>query len=168
MKYYNKLYRAAMIAISLVIVSPAQAILLNTGESVVYNFDGTGVLTPPWFDVEAIFSFADGVPGDLATYEWFDGLNTTGANFATAPTQFVSFFPTIFLLGSFPDALDGIFSVEVTAVQGPFEITIVQGDAFLPDGPGTIFDATIPEPATLALLVLGLAGLDFSRRRKRT
>jgi hypothetical protein len=142
MTYLSKLYRAVLIALSLAAATPAQALLLNTGDVVVYNFDSTGVLAPPYFEVEAIFSFV-GV-GEV-TFEAFDGLNATGAFLAGPIDTAVASIITLIAQSptSPPGLLDGIFSIELIATQRPFQITSILGDAFLPDGPGTPFTPAI-------------------------
>jgi hypothetical protein len=103
MTYLSKLYRAVLIGLSLAAAIPAQALLLNTGDVVVYNFDSTGVLAPPYFEVEAIFSFV-GV-GEV-TFEAFDGLNATGA-FLAGPID-TAVASTITLIAQAPTSPPGL------------------------------------------------------------
>ncbi len=174
MKYYSKLYGAAMVALSLVIVSPAQAILLNTGDSVVFNFDLTAGAPPPppYIDVQTNFYFSGFDAGEHVTAEIFGDLDALGplANSFTLDGPVTS----IGIGFSGVGTEDGVFSAKLVADQGPFDVdgaeglgyvfidNVFQNTSFVP---ATISGA--PEPTSLALVGMGALVAAAMRRLMR-
>jgi PEP-CTERM motif len=96
-------------------------------------------------------------------------LNGTGTSvFSTTAGQLPTVQYLFILSGA--QVMDGVFSFVVTALQGPFEFTSITATGQDTLNGRVTIDAQIgqrvPEPATLALLGLALAGFGFSRRRK--
>ena len=174
-------------ALAVIATSPVSAsVSLPTGSDpssdLLINFDFTSVtpLGPPYVDVIYFVTLDPTNASGTVAVDLFGDLNGGDllASFTTSPPLFDNA-STDGRIG------DGLFSLGVRATPGSVG-AFVEADAFGiklicdnslppncstvqgPDIAGELVRTSAPEPATLALFGIGLAGLGFSRRRKRT
>jgi len=145
----------------------------------IFNFDFTNppdFLAPPYTNMLLDFTFG-GSTGSI-TFEFYDGLDGSGtATSLTIPSETTGFH--VFDRTD-PGLLDGIFSVGLQSNSLTLDSFTASGVACLPGVPGEITPcsgtpprtgilstSSVPEPATLALLGIAIAGLAATRRKPR-
>jgi hypothetical protein len=174
----NRLLLAVASSAMFLFVAPAAAapIVLNPNPiATIFNFDATGLM--PY---SAVSFFVQAVDTDTPPdYMFIGGERDVGFTFAfSCDTGFSTTLTECdsFMAGSLTNSvfLDGIFSLEIWNLGfsnfsvDPYVMIGLSSGALVRLDPVSIThgNPAAPEPGSLALLGIGLAGLGFSRRKQ--
>jgi hypothetical protein len=164
--------RCLLVCLLLVgLVQPAHAIIITPDDAVRFDFDFTGQ-TPaaPYVTLQIHVETSDWEEGELSYLTLVDG-----GRIARDHMLLLGDPGGIAFFGPFPDGFTGVGYWLIESLSATAEIlsaTILAGVD--PLGPpenevqisASISRVSAPEPSTLALIAIGLAGASFARRRR--
>jgi hypothetical protein len=155
------------------------AVNLSKGQSALFNFDFTAVAPAPSYEVlYFVWQWRDNT-SDKAQTDYFGALNGSSLLYSDYNGPDVFAVAVAWFDPNYPGLRDGLFSVRITSTLGTFSVdpyayglkgwvdetphvygVHVPGSSPPPGG-----EAAVPVPATLPLLLPGLAGIGFLAHR---
>jgi hypothetical protein len=157
-------------------------ITLSQGHSALFNFDLTGQTPPPTYQqIMMVWQWGDNTKDEART-DFYGDLNGSSLLYPDYDGPDVFAFAAGAYYPDWPQLRDGLFSIKVTSTFGTFSVNpyaygingepgwqqftpnvfgvYVPGSSLPPGG-----EAAVPVPATLPLLLPGLAGIGFLAHR---